>query len=184
VSSIGARLVHKINSSFTDVQFQLVYTAGAQQALDNSPDRWTATQQLLGLVAQCAGEAKDLHPDEVEFRENGPGKFASIRLLNVPGSGSAGQTLRRLVATRVLHGDLPHFNVNHLTSSSERDAILRFITEQNVDPDVYALAKSLCEGSWPTVLLLRGLLGFGILGITVLSTQALLSLTTAFQSTS
>jgi hypothetical protein len=85
--------------------------------------------------------------------------------------------LRQLVAAQILRGDLPHFNVNHLTSSGERDAILRFITDQHVNADVYALAKGLCEGSWPTVLLLRGFLGFGILGIAASSAHTPRSLT-------
>jgi hypothetical protein len=107
-----------------------------------------------------------MHPDDVELKDNGCGTFPTIRLLNVPKS-DAGRTLRNLVANRILDGDLPNLSLTHLSSREDRNTVFQFITEQVVSNEIHARAKHLCKGSWQDVLLLRGLLGFGILGISL-----------------
>jgi hypothetical protein len=151
-----------------DVQYQLVYTHGQQRPLDGHPDRWTTVLQVLSIVAKRAVDLKAIHDAEVDYHDNGEGTFPTIRLLDVPES-EAGITLKRIIGLEVMDGALPNLNMGHLVSDHERETVMRFFTEADVDKDVYRIVHSLCTGMWQGILELRGFLAFGILGRSIAS---------------
>jgi hypothetical protein len=57
------------------VKFKLIYTMGSQRALELSPQRWTLTQQLLGLVRKYASAVRSKFPYLIEIHEQRPGSF-------------------------------------------------------------------------------------------------------------
>jgi Protein of unknown function (DUF3638) len=151
------------------VRYQLIYTMGQQQPFDDSPGRWTTTQQVFNLVR---GHRKDLQkefPEQVEILENreseaydSKGNFSHIRLLGT----CASKTLVSRIAEDILSGKLDNLTfVGLSTESSLRTAVCRFIMERSIDIQTYNTVQDCYRRSalWDGLLLVRGLLAHGIL---------------------
>ncbi|KIJ07619.1 hypothetical protein PAXINDRAFT_19202, partial [Paxillus involutus ATCC 200175] len=64
------------------VRYQLLYTMGSQRHLEGFPERWTTTQQVLGLVRKHASFVWDQLPRGIEVERHGPpGSFPQTRIL-------------------------------------------------------------------------------------------------------
>ena len=155
------------------VRYQLIYTMDEQQPLDNSPDRWTITQNVFDLVRRHTSELYTQFPEEVEILNLGVnlrgGNFSHVRLLGM----SAVRELISRIAEDVLDGRLEDLTFVGLSAQvSLRTAVLRFIKEYSVDDETYATVRDFYSRSslWKGLLLLRGLLAHGIL-VYVLSRQ-------------
>ena len=142
------------------VRYQLVYTIGLQQHMEGFPDRWTTTEQVLGLVNKRAFSLRELFPFGVEYECGPSGSFPHLRILHE----DVGQKLISWIVQDVMKGLLPNFNFGQLRSSL-RDAIRSFISLQNVPPAQVQLVKDYSQQTpvWGGLLLLRGLLATGIL---------------------
>ncbi|KAI9463492.1 hypothetical protein HD554DRAFT_1319253 [Boletus coccyginus] len=142
------------------VRYQLVYTMGLQQAMEGSPDRWTTTQQILGLVNKHASSLQVLFPFGVEYERGPSGSFPHLRILHA----DAGQELISWIVQDVVEGLLPNFSLGQLRSGL-KDAIRSFISCENVPPAKVQLVKDYTQGTplRSGLLLLRGLLATGIL---------------------
>jgi hypothetical protein len=143
------------------VRYQLVYTIGLQQHMEGFPDRWTTTEQVLGLVNKHASSLRDLHLHGVEYERRGPsGSFPHLRILHE----DAGQQLISWIVADVIEGLLLNFSFGQLRSDL-RDAIRSFISCENVPPEKVQLVKDYSQQTpvWGGLLLLRGLLTSGIL---------------------
>ncbi|KAF8555161.1 hypothetical protein OG21DRAFT_1439060 [Imleria badia] len=142
------------------VRYQLVYTIGLQQHMEGFPDRWTTTEQVLGLVGKRAFALRDLFPLGVEYERGPSGSFPHLRILHA----DAGERLISWIVQDIMEGRLPNFNFGQLRSSY-RDAIQRFISCENVPPAKVQLIKDYSQHTplWGGLLLLRGLLATGIL---------------------
>jgi hypothetical protein len=54
-------------------------------------------------------------------------------------------------------------NVGHITSPQDRGVVIQALTKPVLDAATLLRAEELCRGSWPALLLIRGLLAFDIL---------------------
>ncbi|KAG8733132.1 hypothetical protein FRC11_008540 [Ceratobasidium sp. 423] len=144
------------------VRYQLVYTAGEQQPLDDHPDRWTTTQQLLRLAATHVKRLHQEHPDSLFYRSKGGGQFPSLRIM--PDCDvELERKLISAVATDVRDGRLLNLNCDCL-HPSVRDIVLEFFTNDDLPYSRYISLKNSCDRTiWKGLLLVRGLLASGIL---------------------
>jgi hypothetical protein len=142
------------------VRYQLVYTIGLQQHMEGFPDRWTITEQVLGLVSKHALSLRELFPLGVEYERGPSGTFPHLRILHE----DAGHNLISWIVQDVMKGLLPNFGFGQLHSGL-RDAIRSFISCENVPPAEVQLVKDHAQQTsvWGGLLLLRGLLATGIL---------------------
>ena len=145
------------------VRYQLIYTMGQQQPFDDSPGRWTTTQQVFNLVR---GHRKDLQkefPEQVESEAyDSKGNFSHIRLLGT----CASKTLVSRIAEDILNGKLDNLTfVGLSTEPSLQTAVCRFIMEKSIDNQTYDTVQDCYRKSalWDGLLLVRGLLAHGIL---------------------
>ncbi|KAF8600766.1 hypothetical protein BDV93DRAFT_587563 [Ceratobasidium sp. AG-I] len=143
------------------IRYQLVYTVGQQQPLEDHPDRWTTTQQIFPLVSRHILSLKSQFPDSFNFGPSSGGQFPLIRIM--PDAEKAVEILVLAVARDALDGKVPNLNFVRL-SPSVRAMALRFLTAKDFPEPEYRLLKEECDISmWKGLLLLRGLLASGIL---------------------
>ena len=142
------------------VRYQLVYTIGLQQHMEGFPERWTTTEQVLGLVSKHASLLQKRFPLGVEYESGPSGSFPHLRILHA----DAGQQLISWIVQDVIDGRLPNFNFGQLRLAY-RNAIRSFISYENVPPAKVQLVKEYAQQTpvWGGLLLLRGLLATGIL---------------------
>ena len=142
------------------VRYQLVYTIGHQQHMEGFPERWTTTEQVLGLVSKHAASLRELFPLGVEYERGPSGSFPHLRILHA----DAGQELISWIVQDVIDGLLSNFSFGQL-GLALREAIRSFISCANVPPEMVQLVKEYSEQTplWGGLLLLRGLLATGIL---------------------
>jgi hypothetical protein len=142
------------------VRFQLVYTMGDQQHLEGYPDRWTTTQQVMTLVSKHAPYLQQEFPFGVEFQPGVTGSFPRFRVLDV----RAGEKLVELVCDDILDGKLPNFTFEHIPCHL-KDAIRKCFTVSINNVQSLDQVRQYCAGSnlWNGILLVRGLLAYGIL---------------------
>ncbi|KAJ3798411.1 hypothetical protein GGU11DRAFT_723328 [Lentinula aff. detonsa] len=141
-------------------KYQLIYTMGQQQPLEDHPDRWITIQHVFSLVSQHLNRLKHEFPTDIEVLEKEPGSFPSFRLLK-PAPGTA---LREWLADDIMAGRLENVNFSFL-ASEERKVVRKFITIFDVDTENVNIVQRYFEAGakWGSVLLLRGLLGQGLL---------------------
>jgi hypothetical protein len=142
------------------VRYQLLYTMGSQHHLEGFPERWTTTQQVLGLVRKHASSVRNMFPRGMEVVRGALGSFPYMRILQA----DAGQELISRIAKDVMDGLLPSFRFNQVRSGL-RDAIHSFITCRDVTSSKAQMVEEYSRNStlWGGLLLLRGLLASGIL---------------------
>lgn len=157
------------------VRYQLIYTMGQQQLLDYGPTRWIVAQNIFDLVRQHIKQLRRSElKEEVEFlelcgEEACEGGFPHVRLL---GARVAAELISR-ISEDALDGKLDSLPFVGLRSQPRLyESVLHFITKRDLDENTYYNVKSAYEQSvlWKGLLLLRGLLGYGIL-VYVLSQQ-------------
>lgn len=143
------------------VRYQLIYTIGHQEPIQNNSDRWATIQSILHLAHQHALQLQLQYPTELEVDPHN-GNFPIIRILNA----SVSQILCLLLADDVLSNRIPTLSFAS-ASRSLRETVRRFLVETDIEISDYSLLKERLgqTGDWSNVLLLRGLLagGCGIL---------------------
>lgn len=142
------------------VRYQLIYTVGHQQHIEDHPDRWTTVQQVLALVKKHIPKVRCRFPFGVEVQKRPPGHFPPLRLLQT----DAATLLVDLIAKDVLDGGLPNYPFGFFPEDIRRAALLMII-EIHVPVQAAQQVREYCEnsGSWKGLLLLRGLFAHGIL---------------------
>ncbi|KAI9459074.1 hypothetical protein HD554DRAFT_1685585 [Boletus coccyginus] len=147
-------------------RFQLIYTIGLEQHMDGYPDRWTITQQVLGLAKDHAHTISKNHPESMEYECGPPGSFPRVHFVQ---SSDVGRRLISLIIEDVMGGRLPNFNFQHIPTALH-DAIRSFVSDEDILPlsdtakDVEEYAKGSDQNHlWSGLLLLRGLLASGTL---------------------
>jgi hypothetical protein len=162
--STNARDILDESDEILHVRYQLVYTVGEQQPLEEHPDRWTTTQQMFPLVAKHIHRLKQLYPDKFKYEARSGGQFPFIRIM--PESDEVVAQLMKSVAKDALGGRVPNLNFN-LLSSTLREVALRLLTEKDLPQENFELLKHLDRSMRKGLLLLRGLLASGILAFTL-----------------
>ncbi|KAG6915979.1 hypothetical protein DXG01_009031 [Tephrocybe rancida] len=138
------------------VTYQLVYTSGLQEAMDNHPDRWAVIQELIGYAQKHANILQPMYRNGLEVQQEGEYGCPIIRILDV----EAGEALINSVTTEVLLSErfklLP--SRSHLAASD-------FLRCTTGSATALESLRSFLHGStlWKHLLLCRGLLGHGLL---------------------
>ncbi|CUA70922.1 Proteasome activator complex subunit 4 [Rhizoctonia solani] len=148
------------------VRYQLVYTAGQQQPLDDHPDRWTTTQQFLRLTATHVKILQQEYPDSVSYKKKDGGQFPSLRIMP-DCSTEVEKKLISAIAADVQNGRLPNLNCDSIHPSS-RNVLFDFLVNDHLPYHQYELLRNNCDSAiWKGLLLIRGLLASGILVFTL-----------------
>jgi hypothetical protein len=148
-------------------KYQLVYTIGTQHAPDGESMRWKLTQEVFDLVKVHARDKR--FKGSLSVDDSSPQRFPQIRVF----TQDCGQSLLHQVAGVIVFGSaLPSFSFRRF-SPEDRTTLFKFITEPVIDSDLYNQVINICQNqdhSAPDhstilkpVLLLRGLLGHGVL---------------------
>ncbi|KAK7056950.1 hypothetical protein VNI00_002668 [Paramarasmius palmivorus] len=142
------------------VRYQLIYTVGAQQTLELGPERWTTIQQVLSIVRECTPALSASFPLGVELSETTKSSsYPHIRLLD-PRIQNAFITR---ISERVVDGGLDNCSFS-MFPSEERVLVQRFIQNKSLSAGQQNILQDQCNGTaWSILLLLRGILGHGIL---------------------
>lgn len=143
------------------VRFELIYTIDMQRAIEFSPDRWIIIEDILGLVSHFAQPILRLFPQGLELQTGCPGSFPRVRILQ----DAAADKLLEMVAREVCERGLPGVPVWNLPQHV-RTVLYRFLTDHDMsEADIKPLQRYLLgvEAMWRSLLLLRGLIGGGVL---------------------
>src|SRR5258706_14775089 len=152
-------------------KYQLVYTMGTQHPPDGGSTRWKLAQEVFNLIRVYARD--EGYKGSLSVDGSSPQQFPQIRVF----TQHCGQSLLCQVAECIVFENrLPSFSFRRF-SADDRNTLFRFITETAIDIDFYNRVMHICRNQDdsalgdPTilkpVLLLRGLLGHGVL-LTVL----------------
>ena len=152
-------------------KYQLVYTMGTQHPPDGGSTRWKLSQEVFNLIRVCVRD--EGYDGSLYVDDSSPQQFPQIRVF----TQHCGQNLLCQVAKRIVFENLlPSFSFRRF-SADDRNTLFRFITETAIDSTLYSRVAHVCRNQDhstlgdPTmlkpVLLLRGLLGHGVL-LTVL----------------
>jgi hypothetical protein len=156
-------------------KYQLIYTMGTQHNPDGGFIRWKIVQEVLSLLKDQV-QSHDRHDCEaIELQRDAlRQQFPQIRVTEreCRMCGMSGMSMLRSVAESIILDDrLPSLSFHHFPT---RNAILDYITRPTVLDTQHQQVESTCHASQTrdpailkTILLLRGLLGHGVL-LTVL----------------
>ena len=152
-------------------KYQLVYTIGTQHTPDGESMRWKLAQEVFDLIKECARNER--YKGSLSIDSSSQQRFPKIRVF----THDCGQSLLHQVANCIVFKNLlPSFSFRRF-STEDRNTLFRFITETAIDNNLYNQVVHVSQNQDhsalgdPTilkpVLLLRGLLGHGVL-LTVL----------------
>ncbi|CAE6431595.1 unnamed protein product [Rhizoctonia solani] len=144
------------------VRYQLVYTIGKQQPPEDHPDRWTTTQQLLGLCATHIEKLQREYPDSLAHRFTGDAQFPTLRIMpDCP--IKVERKLTCALATDVRDGRVLNLNCDRLPLDV-RSSLIELLTNKKLPFSEYKRLREACDSTtWKGLLLVRGLLASGIL---------------------
>jgi hypothetical protein len=162
--SKNARDIFDESDEILHVRYQLVYTVGKQQPLEENPDRWIIIQHIFPLVAKHIERLKQNYPEKLKHEDRSGGQFPFIRIM--PESDEVIAQLVHSVAKDALGGQLPNLNLS-LLPSGLGDTALRLLTEKAFPQMNFELLANLDRSMRKGLLLLRGLLACGILAFTL-----------------
>lgn len=143
-------------------RYQLVYTVGDQKPVEDHPDRWTTTQQILKLLARRISHLKRDFPESFHYEAKSQGQFPTIRIMSHCKSQIEEELIHGM-ANDILGGHAENLNCASL-SLSTRSEVFRFLTTKKLPYSEYESLKNACDPAiWHGLLLVRGLLASGIL---------------------
>ena len=152
-------IVDESDENFS-VRFELIYTMGAQQPIELSPDRWFLLQQLLDLVQKSAVHVAEALPFSIELHSGDEGTFPRVRLLRA----DATKLLALLVAAEIRDNGLGGFQMSR-QSDKMRKAVYEYITVLDLDEETVQFVEN--EEFWASsktsILFLRDILAGGVL---------------------
>ena len=142
------------------VRNQLVYTIDSQRHLEGFPERWTTTQQILGLVKRHAASVQSCFPRGIEVEPRPHGAFPHLRILH----RDAGEDLIFRIARDIMDGLLPNYSFSQAPQHVQ-DAIFNFLTHKHIPSSEVKAVQNYSGNTraWTGLLHLRGLLACGIL---------------------
>lgn len=141
------------------MRYQLIYTIGQQEPIENHPDRWGIIQSILYLVSQHASDLKSQSQYSTELEvDRHTGNFPVIRIL----SSAVSLELSHRLAKDVFSNKVPTISLAIIPEWLQ-SITYRFLVEPHIDLSDYELLKKYLSkiGNWSNLLLLRGLLAGG-----------------------
>ncbi|EXK77013.1 hypothetical protein FOQG_18262 [Fusarium oxysporum f. sp. raphani 54005] len=157
---VSRDIVDESDENFS-VKFELIYTLGQQCSIEDSPSRWVVIQEVLGLVAQFAGEAKSEFSKSLEFDDRNNGRYPIVRFLQA----DAGEVVLDRIANRICKTGMCGFPISNQPEKL-RSAVYRYITRwklKKVDTKLVETSLFFDGAAIGRILLLRGLFAGGIL---------------------
>ncbi|KAF9769646.1 hypothetical protein IL306_012919 [Fusarium sp. DS 682] len=145
-------IVDESDENFS-VKFELIYTLGQQCSIEESPSRWIVIQEVLGLVAQFAGEAKPEFSKSLEFDDRNNGRYPIVRFLQA----DASEVVLDRVASRICKTGMCGFPIKNQPEKL-RNAKLKQADTKLVETSLFFDGAAIGR-----ILLLRGLFAGGIL---------------------
>ncbi|KAG6899348.1 hypothetical protein C0993_011064, partial [Termitomyces sp. T159_Od127] len=136
--------------------YQLVYTSGLQEPMDNHPDRWTIIQELMVHVQKQANILHAADPAGLEVDHAEGISFPTIRILEA----EAGDALIDSVIRELLSSNRFRLLPPHIHRAAEDFIRCRCSNATATDELRSFLHRS---STWKDLLLYRGLLGHGLL---------------------
>jgi hypothetical protein len=151
-------IVDESDENFS-VRFELIYTMGAQQPIELSPDRWFLLQ-LLDHVQKSAIHVAEVLPFSIELHSGDDGTFPRMRLLR----GDATKLLVLQVAAEIRDNGLGGFQMSR-QSEKMRKAVYDYITVLDLDDETVQFVENgeFWGSSKTSILFLRGILAGGVL---------------------
>jgi hypothetical protein len=153
-------IVDESDENFS-VKFELVYTMGSQRPIELSPGRWLIVQEMMGLLARCAAQVKNLLPDSIEYDDRWQERYPRIRILKDDG----GEKLLDLIARHICESGLRGLPIVRL-SKDLREAVFRYIRNaQSAIEDIQKVEEGTLwtDSTKDALMLVRGLVGCGVL---------------------
>ncbi|KAI0057670.1 hypothetical protein BV25DRAFT_1970711 [Artomyces pyxidatus] len=150
-----ARDILDESDEILNVSYQLVYTMGKPNPVEEHPARWMIVQEIFTRLRDRMRSLHKLFPEELEYEScNGP-QFSTVRILGP----NAGRAIASQMADDALTGLLPSITFPSLTPGRRED-VRRFMTEAIVPTGLCDRLEEYFReiGTWKTLLLLRGLL--------------------------
>lgn len=144
-----------------DLKSQLVYTMNEQQQMQGHPKRWLIILEIIGRIGVHASHLGRRSQQHLQVTKRGPGQFPSIRCLR----DNASQDLIMSVVDDITSGYLTSARLDHLPPNL-CSAVMAFISNRDCDKVTSKKAEMGLRHdlhTWSSVLLLRGLIGCGIL---------------------
>ncbi|PYH42617.1 uncharacterized protein BP01DRAFT_404617 [Aspergillus saccharolyticus JOP 1030-1] len=150
------------------VRFELVYTMGAQNMLEMSPERWNIIHEVLRLVPIFAPGVKEVYPDSIEINDSLPGSFPKLRILHCATQNVAQQELLFRIAKHICDTGIGNLPISRQPVKIQ-EALLTYILKERLTVDEIITVQSPSSNVWTSIwrnplLLLRGLFAGGILG--------------------
>ncbi|KAK2736398.1 hypothetical protein FQN57_000775 [Myotisia sp. PD_48] len=151
-----ARDILDESDEILSVNFELIYTIGVQRQVDFHPARWNIIEDVLKLTWGSVESVLEQFPEGLEVSKAG----RNIRVLQL----EAGRALIRIVAWKACNENLRGLSFQFLTEEN-RDILFRFITDSPYEEPEATVKSTIqhSEHAWRSLLLLKGLLGGGIL---------------------
>lgn len=143
------------------VRYQLIYTSGQQRMVEDSPDRWVTVQQILHRASIHATSLRAQYQHDIHIIPK-PGSFPILRLTGT----SALRACTLLIALDVLDGRVENISLPALSGDAQtRSDSLQFMTSSKISEVQYEVIRKKCGDTsvWKGLLLVRGLLAYGIL---------------------
>jgi len=145
------------------VQFELVYTMGAQRPMEFSPKRWNILMSILAMAQGCLDD-QELHqafPYGFQPSDVDPGEFPRVQILEA----AAGKRLMEMLAQKICGGELSDLPVWRYPPKV-RSQLYRYLTDVRIKhesavPELYVSFDT--DHGRSTLLLLRGLIADRIL---------------------
>ena len=145
------------------VRYQLIYTVGKQQPIEGQPYRWKIVQNVLSLVA---GSVKTIGNSLMQVWHPEPWAYPFMQFSIDNDGREALDVMLRGVAQELVDTDpISGLSTTHL-DESERSLLVEFLLSpsENIQQEQGPLRQLFDQGiSWNIILLLRGLLGHGLL---------------------
>jgi Protein of unknown function (DUF3638) len=136
------------------VRYQLIYTSGEQMPVDDHPNRWTITQQVLGRLQAHAKSLRAEFPKKFEM-DSTPKGFPIIRVFD----SEVSRKISSLIIEDALGGGISPLPLGVLPLEV-REAARRFMRHKTFSDEDRKLIYLSCKGTimLKGILLLRGLL--------------------------
>ncbi|KAM0720782.1 hypothetical protein Q7P37_003067 [Cladosporium fusiforme] len=144
-----------------NVRFELIYTMGAQNLIEMSPDRWNLAQKVYAILNKVAPIIVQETPESLEINSTYAGGFPRIRILHP----EVGVTLVHRIAQDICKTGIGKLQVAR-QPKKVRDAVFSYITKIEIDDNEINAVEDgpiWTDTTKASLLLLRGMLAEGVL---------------------
>jgi len=153
----NARDIFDESDELLHARYELIYTIGGQQPLELGTRRWVMIQEILTLVRKHMRVLVQQYPLGLELieRQSAPGSFPFARLLEK----DAEVLLMGEVASEMITTKLGDWVPQEHISGQLPECVLSYVVDSDAKEDIL----SGLEVIPPPILLLKGLIGHGII---------------------